>query len=82
MRPDIQIIARGEVPSAKRQLLQAGANCVVLPAHIGADRIAHWILHPNAREVAIRREDGNTEMKPDSTAVPKAGAALVVMKRG
>jgi voltage-gated potassium channel len=134
MRPDIQIIARGEVPSTERKLLQAGANRVVLPAHIGADRIAHLILHPNAREllgersksrldfehhltelgldigeieinanspwlnrrvgdiekdasgqflaVAIRREDGNTEMKPDSTAVLKAGDALVVMKRG
>lgn len=51
MNPTIQIIARGEVPSTERKLLQAGANRVVLPAHIGADRIAHLILHPNAREL-------------------------------
>lgn len=51
MIPRIQIIARGEVPSTERKLLQAGANRVVLPAHIGADRIAHLILHPNAREL-------------------------------
>lgn len=51
MNPAIQIIARGEVPSTERKLLQAGANRVVLPAHIGADRIAHLILHPNAREL-------------------------------
>ncbi len=51
MNPSIQIIARGEVPSTERKLLQAGANRVVLPAHIGADRIAHLILHPNAREL-------------------------------
>ena len=51
MNPDIQIIARGEVPSTERKLLQAGANRVVLPAHIGADRIAHLILHPNARDL-------------------------------
>jgi len=51
MNHDIQIIARGEVPSTERKLLQAGANRVVLPAHIGADRIAHLILHPNAREL-------------------------------
>ncbi|WP_078814960.1 potassium channel family protein [Prosthecobacter debontii] len=51
MNPQIQIIARGEVPSTERKLLQAGANRVVLPAHIGADRIAHLILHPNAREL-------------------------------
>ncbi len=50
MNPGIQIIARGEVPSTERKLIQAGANRVVLPAHIGADRIAHLILHPNARE--------------------------------
>ena len=51
MNPTIQIIARGEVPSTERKLLQAGANRVVLPAHIGADRIAHLILHPNTREL-------------------------------
>lgn len=46
-----QIIARGEVPSTEHKLLQAGANRVVLPAHIGADRIAHLNLHPNAPEL-------------------------------
>ncbi|HSI61821.1 MAG TPA: NAD-binding protein [Candidatus Saccharimonadia bacterium] len=51
MNPTIEIIARGEVPSTERKLMQAGANRVVLPAHIGADRIAHLILHPNAREL-------------------------------
>jgi voltage-gated potassium channel len=51
MNPAIEIIARGEVPSTERKLIQAGANRVVLPAHIGADRIAHLILHPNAREL-------------------------------
>lgn len=51
MNPTIQIIARGEVPSTERKLRQAGADRVVLPAHIGADRIAHLILHPNAREL-------------------------------
>ena len=51
MNPGIQIIARGEAPSTERKLIQAGANRVVLPAHIGADRIAHLILHPNAREL-------------------------------
>jgi len=51
MNPEIEIIARGEVPSTERKLRQAGANRVVLPAHIGADRIAHLILHPNARDL-------------------------------
>ncbi len=51
MNPTIQIIARGEVPTTKQKLIQAGANRVVLPAHIGADRIAHMILHPNAGDI-------------------------------
>ncbi len=51
MNPEIQIIARGEVPSTQGKLLQAGANRVVLPAYIGADRIAHLILHPSARDL-------------------------------
>jgi voltage-gated potassium channel Kch len=41
---ELTIIARGEAPSTERKLLQAGANRVVLPAHIGAERVAELIL--------------------------------------
>jgi voltage-gated potassium channel Kch len=132
--PGIQIIARGEVPTTEKKLLQAGADRVVLPAHIGADRIAHLILHPNAREllggktkakidfenhltelgldmeeiqisaqspwanqtladvqkettgqflaIAIRRQAGGTELRPDPKNVLLPGDALVVLRRG
>lgn len=63
MNPQIQIIARGEVPSTERKLLQAGANRVVLPAHIGADRIAHLILHPNARELLGGKTKSSVEFE-------------------
>lgn len=63
MNPSIQIIARGEVPSTQQKLIQAGANRVVLPAHIGADRIAHLILHPNARELLGRNSKSNVEFE-------------------
>ncbi|CAN5241715.1 potassium channel family protein [soil metagenome] len=43
---DIQIIARGEHPSTESKLLYAGADKVVLPTHIGAERIAEMILFP------------------------------------
>jgi voltage-gated potassium channel len=46
LNPAIEIIARGEVPSTESKLLQAGANKVVLPAHIGAERIAELIMFP------------------------------------
>jgi voltage-gated potassium channel len=46
LNPSLQIIARGEAPSTETKLLQAGANKVVLPTHIGAERIAEMILFP------------------------------------
>jgi voltage-gated potassium channel len=45
LNPALEIIARGEVPSTESKLLQAGANKVVLPIHIGAERIAEMILY-------------------------------------
>jgi Trk K+ transport system NAD-binding subunit len=45
---DLKIIARGEAPSTERKLLQAGADRVVLPAHIGAERMAELLLFPDA----------------------------------
>ena len=42
----MRIIARGELPTTEGKLLHAGANEVVLPAHIGAERIAELILFP------------------------------------
>jgi Trk K+ transport system NAD-binding subunit len=46
LNPTIYIIARGEAPATERKLLQAGANDVVLPAHIGAERVAEMIMYP------------------------------------
>ncbi len=46
LNPDIQIIARGEQPSTESKLTYAGADKVVLPTHIGAERIAEMILFP------------------------------------
>lgn len=45
---DVTIIARGEMPATERKLRQAGADHVVLPAHIGAERVAEVIFHPAA----------------------------------
>jgi voltage-gated potassium channel len=45
LNPKLDIIARGELQSTESKLIQAGANKVVLPAHIGAERIAEMILY-------------------------------------
>lgn len=46
LNSDLEIIARGEVPTTESKLFQAGADRVVLPTHIGAERIAEMILYP------------------------------------
>ena len=42
----LEIIARGEAPTTESKLFHAGADKVVLPTHIGAERIAEMILYP------------------------------------
>jgi voltage-gated potassium channel len=51
LNPKLEIIARGETPSTEGKLFQAGATRVILPAHIGAERIAHQILHPSTENL-------------------------------
>jgi len=50
LNPDLEIIARGELPGTEAMLLQAGANKVVLPTHIGAERIAELIMYQESAE--------------------------------
>lgn len=50
----LMIIARGESPSTESKLLQAGANEVVLPAHIGAERVAEMILYQGTARIMRR----------------------------
>jgi Trk K+ transport system NAD-binding subunit len=54
LNPNLLIVARGELPSTENKLLQAGADKVVLPTHIGAERIAELLLH----EESARLLDG------------------------
>lgn len=48
---DLQIIARAENPKTEKKLLGCGANKVVLPAAIGAERVAQLIVRPNAEDL-------------------------------
>ncbi len=62
LNKSMTIIARGEAPSTVTKLLYAGANEVVLPAHIGAERVAEMILYPNATK-AMRHGAPTDEME-------------------
>jgi voltage-gated potassium channel len=84
LSPTIQIIARAESPSTEKKLIRSGCNRVVLPALIGATKIAHLIMRPTAedmlqQEIAslhlnedlrqIGLEMGEVELKADSPLV-------------
>ncbi len=47
----LTIVARAEAPSTERKLIHAGANQVVMPAYIGAERIAEIVLYPDTAKL-------------------------------
>lgn len=58
----LEIIARGEAPTTETKLYHAGADKVVLPTHIGAERIAEMILYPGT-DAYVGRSEELTGMK-------------------
>jgi voltage-gated potassium channel len=82
LNPKIQIIARGDAVSTERKLIHAGASKVVLPTHIGAERIAEILLFPETsrfiHESGGMRELGkqlrNLGLVIEVVVVPEGGA--------
>lgn len=56
LNPKVEIIARGEVPTTESKLFHAGADKVILPTHIGAERIAEMILYPHTQRFVSENE--------------------------
>ena len=52
LNPTMTIIARGEAQTTESKLRHAGANQVIMPAHIGAERMAELILYPGGLSAA------------------------------
>jgi voltage-gated potassium channel len=75
LNKNLEIIARGEAPSTKSKLLQAGANSVVEPTHIGAERIAQLILFPRTSQFT----DGSDRMRTLAIGLRTLGLELEVM---
>jgi voltage-gated potassium channel len=61
LNPDLRILARGELPSTEKKLRLAGADQVVLPASISANRIADMITHPATLDF-LDQEDGRSTL--------------------
>ena len=75
LNPQAEIIARGEHPRTEKKLLQAGASQVVLPAVIGAERIADIIVRPEASNLlrCVGHESGvNAELEEFQFAADSA----------
>lgn len=72
LNPGLQIIARGEIPSTERKLIHAGADKVVLPMHIGAERIAEMILYPSTDQIM----DESTSLRDLKRALHEIGLEM------
>lgn len=92
LNKDIEIIARGEAASTKSKLLRAGANAVVEPTHIGAERIAQLILFPQSAKLTdssrmlslssgLRTLGLELEVMPVAPGSPFAGQTVAQIER-
>ena len=77
----IEIIARGDAVSTERKLVHAGANKVVLPTHIGADRIAEIILFPETARF-VRESDQMRELERTLRNLGLSIEVIVVPEHG
>jgi voltage-gated potassium channel len=77
LRDDLLIVARARVASAEPKLLQAGANRVVNPQHIGGARMAALALNPVVADfLDVVMHDGSLEFRLAEVAVPP-GSELI-----
>ena len=60
MNPSITIIARGENPRTEKKLLGCGADSVVLPTAIGAQKVAQLITRPTAESILQQIKEQST----------------------
>jgi voltage-gated potassium channel len=61
----LEVIARAEDPASEPKLRRSGATTVVMPAAIGAERVAHMVAHAGAAEFLRRgqiRDDFREEL--------------------
>lgn len=69
---DLMIVARGEAPSTEGKLRHAGASEVVLPAHIGAERVAELVLYHGS----VRQSRSSAQMREAEIGLRRLGLEL------
>lgn len=81
LNPDLFIVARARVSSTEAKLLQAGANRVVNPQHLGGARMAAFANQPHVAEfLDVVMHDGHLDFRLEEIEVgagsPVAGQTL------
>jgi voltage-gated potassium channel len=75
LNPKLFIVARATEESAERRILQAGADRVVNPYHLGGSRLAHLLFKPAIISFFDASLDG-TELQLDQTSLAE-GSPIV-----
>ena len=78
MNRKLLIVARGESPSTETKLRHAGANEVVLPAHIGAERVAELVLYHGT----IRASRDTPQMRQAESGLLRLGLITELVVAG
>lgn len=77
LRPDIQIIARSEQESSCRKLRQAGADKIVMPHRVGAQRMERMILRPTTADlIELFAEASHLEMELDEFRISSTSSLV------
>lgn len=72
MREDLFIVARARVATTEPKLLQAGANRVVNPQHLGGARMAALANQPHVAEfLDVVMHDGSLDFRLEEVEVPQ-----------
>ncbi|NJM47358.1 MAG: potassium channel protein [Alkalinema sp. RU_4_3] len=61
LNENLRILARGELPSTEKKLRLAGADRVILPSSISAQRMADMITHPATLDF-LDQDDGRSSL--------------------
>lgn len=70
LNPDLFILARTDEDHARRKLLRAGANRVVMPYRIGGQKMAHTIIKPAVTEfLEFTVDDQDMDLKMEELLV-------------
>jgi voltage-gated potassium channel len=70
LNPELQIVARAELPTTEKKLIQAGANRVVLPSAAAALRMSAMVTRPSTVELIELVAGRHVTVQVDDLTLP------------